>query len=209
LGSIEALVATLHREASEESGKLPNAFSEIFETDSNFYKNGYLEIYKLSPKKQKELYELLEENIDKLIILPQWAICEASGSLQLQVFSAAPSYQAEKIPKEDSIGAKICDLLVSTQYEAIAKLAVIKSAMSEEVVPVHFTLVGQGVFNNPKSAMIDSFYKIAKIVQGYDLIKVFIHGYGQKDQILINSLANKKLFNMKKISADEFKHLTI
>lgn len=121
-------------------------------------------------------------------MLPQWVLNEAEQTIQLQVFSAAPSYQGQVQPKVGSVDAELCDLIVSTQYEAIAKMAVIRSAENQsnsnlsQNIFVHLTLVGQGVFNNPPSIMETAFKKVAEIVRGYPHIYVVIHGYNEADQ---------------------------
>ena len=120
-----------------------------------------------------------------MTILPQWVLCEASGKKQLQVFSAAPSYQNAlvKPPLAGSKDAELCDELVSAQYEAIAKMAVIRSISTGERVPVHFTLVGQGVFNNPPSVIATSLKKAAQVAKGYPLVNIYVHGYSSAIRI--------------------------
>lgn len=209
MGCIEALASTLHRASSEENGKLPNAFSNIFkENVSKFYKNGYLEIFKLSIKEQKELYNLLKQNISKLIILPQWVKCEASGSYQLQVFSAAPSFQNQKRVSINTTAGKITNLLVTKQYEAIAKLAVIRSMETKNKVPLHLTLIGQGAFNNPIEIIKNSLEIISKILKGIDSVKVFIHVFGQKAEEIIKLSVNNSLYKFEGMSAENFKKLS-
>jgi hypothetical protein len=202
-GSIEALAASLHRYASEDAGKLTNALVNILpENHSSYYKNGYLEVFNNTD--QKALFEHFQTNIDKLKILPQWAICEASGAIQLQVFSAAPSYQAHSAPTSGSYGEKICDLLVSSQYEAIAKLAVIKRVETNELVNVHLTLVGQGAFNNPASVMKTSLQKVADVVHGHDKVRIYIHAFDKNDAAKVIAQKDDAKFSLKQMNKNEF-----
>jgi hypothetical protein len=180
LGAIEAAAATLHRHAAVTSSKLAHALHNVFNKNPH-YKNGYLSLSSLSKETKKHLLKNVNENIGKLEILPQWAICESSGSTQLQVFSAAPSFQGSKMPEEDSLETEICKQLVAVQYEAIGKLAVMQSILLKREISLHLTLVGQGAFNNPPSVMAEAFYKVANIVKGYD-VKVFIHVFGDADR---------------------------
>lgn len=206
-GSIESLSAALHRFAAEDSGKLKHALHSLFgdKDVSKFYKNGYLELFKLNENEQKEILQNFNDNIDKLEILAQPAICEASDSFQIQVFSAAPSYQGKsKPPKDGSAGAKICDLLVSSQYEAIAKLGVTKSIEENKPIKIHLTLVGQGAFNNPNSVIKTALAKVADITQGYPDVTVFIHAFGDKDEKIIKEQQTSEKFDLKKMSKDDF-----
>ncbi|MCA9507306.1 MAG: hypothetical protein KC505_02650, partial [Myxococcales bacterium] len=208
MGSIEALSAALHREAAVMAGKLSHALHNII--SGNFhgsYKDGYLEAFKLASKDLKELLRLSKDNIKKIEILAQWALCEASGNSQLQVFSAAPSYQGAGSPSFESDGGQLCDTLVSAQYEAIAKLAVIRSILSKKEVVVHLTLVGQNAFNNPPEVMKNSFKKYAQASKGYPLVKTFIHGFGQKDQNIVRDSHDNNYFRLKEITAEDFKKL--
>lgn len=178
LGAIEAAAATLHRHAAVTTSKLPHALYNVLQENvPSYYKNGYLTLSSPSKETKKLLLNNVNKNISKLEILPQWVICESSGSTQLQVFSAAPSFQGSKMPEEDSLETEICKQLVAIQYEAIAKLAVLQSILLEREIPLHLTLIGQGAFNNPPSVIAEAFNKVANIVKGYD-VKVFIHVFG-------------------------------
>lgn len=204
-GSIEAAAAALHRTALEGKGKLVHALHNVLSGDvSAYYRNGYFEPHKISDAEQNNLLANIKANIKKMTILPQWVTCEASGANQLQVFSAAPSYQGASSPAPGSVGAQLCDELVSAQYEAIAKLAVIRSVSTGGEVPVHFTLVGQGAFNNPASVMANSFKKVAQIVKGYSKIKVYIHGYGAQDQAKIRAAVDTTAFTLQELTKEEF-----
>jgi hypothetical protein len=171
-GAIEAAAAALHRSAAESVNKLPHALSNVLEGDSSsFYENGYLEPHKLSEDRINKVLKTVQKNINKLRFLPQWVKCEATGVLQLQIFSAAPSYQGQRAPEEGSAGAQLCDVLLATQYEALAKIAVIRHVISKTPFNVHLTLVGQGAFNNPPSVLENAFFKVAAIVKGYPGLK--------------------------------------
>lgn len=204
-GSIEAAAAALHRTALEGEGKLVHALHNVLSGDvSRYYQNGYFEPHKISDAEQNTLLTSIKANIKKMTILPQWVTCEASGANQLHVFSAAPSYQGASSPAAGSFGAQLCDELVSAQYEAIAKLAVIRSVSTGQEVPVHFTLVGQGAFHNPASVMANSFKKVAQIVKGYNKIKVYIHGYGAGDQASIRAAIDPTSFTIEELTKEEF-----
>jgi hypothetical protein len=69
----------------------------------------------LENKLLKPLYEKMERSIGDLEILPQWVIWEPTGAQQLQVFTAAPSYQGMRSSITPT-GTKLCELLVATQY---------------------------------------------------------------------------------------------
>jgi hypothetical protein len=148
LASIEAAAAAIHRRVAVESGSLPNALCDIithnFCQERNFYQNGYLQILEADVTKRCQLLNEITERVGHLRILPQWVKCEISGAHMLQVFAAAPSFQGYIPPANGSVEAAICRSLVVPQYEAIAKLAVIRSVAIGKPVPLHLTLVGQG-----------------------------------------------------------------
>lgn len=204
-GSIEAAAAALHRTAAEKAGKLSNALTHVLPNDhGKYYQNGYLELYRLGNKELKDVSDHIEANLKKMAILLQWVISEASGNRQLQVFSAAPSYQGSITPAPGSIGAKLSSLLVANQYRAIAELAVIRSLETKKPVAVHLTLVGQGAFSNPPEVMADALKSVAEAVKGYSNVHVYVHGYGDKDQALIRKQSDKSLINLTEMDKDTF-----
>lgn len=202
--SVEAAAASLQRTAAVTSGKLPHALTNILPEEATYYGAGYLQLMSLDEAKLEDLYHVIEKKIPQLIVLPQWVQCEESGAIQLQVFCAAPSYQGcFYAPTFDSWGGKICNLLVSAQYEAIAKLAVIQSVMRSQTVPLHLTLVGQGAFNNPPEVMKSAFEAVAQAVKGYN-VHVYIHAFSPGDVAkVMDSLSANYIFN--NIDKEEFK----
>jgi hypothetical protein len=205
-GSIEAAAAALHRTSAEAAGKLPHALSGVFEGDSSaYYRNGYFEPGKLSTKARGEVLAIVRKNLGKLTILPQWVRCEASGTIQLQVFTAAPSFQGGQRPEEDSLEAQLCDTLVTAQYRAIAQLAVIRSIETGDVVPLHLTLAGQGAFNNPPSVMKSALTQVASVVKGRSGVRVFIHAYSDEGQMRVKSSQDTALWNLVEWTKEQFK----
>jgi hypothetical protein len=176
IASLEAIVSAVHRRACIENGTLNDALHNVLLKDS-YYQNGYLELLKMSPREREEFLQHLQKgSIKQLEILPTWVMCESSMTPQIQVFSAAPSFQNLPSPPHfNSVEGQIANLLVKGQYEAIAKLAVIKSLSNGgEFVPLHLTLVGQGVFKNPKEVMRDAMQAVENAVKGFN-VHVYIH----------------------------------
>ncbi|HRE30448.1 MAG TPA: protein kinase, partial [Candidatus Berkiella sp.] len=146
---------------------------------------------------------------NKLKILPQWVLCESSGQNQLQVFTAAPSFQRRPQPVERSVEDKICKQLVVAQYIATAQLAVIRSRETGQTVPLHLTLVGQSAFNNNPSVMKEAMAKVAEIVKGEN-VAIYVHAYTPKDVALIETQMKDnidKLYEVKKINKEQFKNI--
>ena len=187
MASLEALIL---RDAAIKpptpDGELqPLGQQPIFDSfkQQNWYKNGYL-----TPHRVKSEPDLLKaaksitDNIGTLKILAQESIPEFGKGPCIQVFSAAPSYQAEskqlEPPVEGSAGAQICEDLVLAQYVSIAKLAVMKSiADPSQRVNLHLTAVGQGVFNNPPSLYDKFITAVWEIVKPFN-VSVYMHVYG-------------------------------
>lgn len=214
LGSIEAAAAALHRTAASEVGKLPHALSHVLPGDHDYYyKNGYLMAGKLSEAEQKDLLEVITKNINKLKVLPQWVMCESSRVYQLQIFSAAPYFQrARKNPAADIYGAQICNLLVAAQYEAIAKIAAIRAYLTDTSIPLHLTMVGQGVFKNPPEVMTQSFERLAEICKYHPGVHVYTHVFSGDDKNLFErvtkELVDKEKIIIKPMSREEFKNFS-
>ncbi len=204
LGSIEAAAASIHRYAAETNGKLPHALHDVLsEEGKGCYQNGYLKLGDISEAQCSVLQSYVSKNIDKLRILPQWVMCEASGAYQLQVFNAAPSFQWTKQPDNDTCAAKLSTLLVAKQYEVIAKMAVIRSLTTGKKVPLHLTLVGQGVFNNPPAAIAEALNQVADAIKSLN-VSVYVHVYGQADeQKLMKALHNRK-FELEHMTRAQF-----
>ena len=178
MGSIEAAAAALHRTAAEDAGKLKNALINVLPANNNnYYANGYLELFKLSENQKASLLNHVKSHIEELAILPHWVKNEASGVKQFQVFSAAPSYQGHGAPAALSAEGELTSLLVAAQFEALAKLAVIRNLLTNKPVTLHLARVGQGAFNNPPEAINDALKRVAEAVKGYPDVHVFVHGY--------------------------------
>ena len=163
----------------------------LFRNSQEHYKNGYLELFKYNGFLE-EYYNYLKSNIDSLNIFAQWGIPEywkgdsvKHGKGILQVFNAAPSFQGKAIPSESSFETKICKLLVTTQYEAIGKLAVMRYLVTKTNVKVHLTLVGQSSYNNHISVIQDAIDKFLNIIKDYD-IDAFFHIYDKLTDISLS-----------------------
>lgn len=161
----------------------------IFRWSKNVYEGGYFTpdgkpgYTKISKEEKQVIYNHISINLPTLNIFAQWG--KVYKNTILQVFTAAPSYQhrSEK-PKIDSLDGKLCEELVTAQYEVIAKIAVMRSMVVNKRVPLHLTLVGQGAFNNPEEVMVKALNKVIEIVRDFN-IDVFFHGYSEEDVMKI------------------------
>ena len=204
LGVVEAAAATLHRHAAvtHPTQPLPHALQNVIPAGAP-YQYGYFE-----PKyaaNQSALLEHIKANIGKLSILPQWVVNEASGTKQMHVFAAAPSYQGAVRTNIASTGGQICLEIVVAQYDAIAKLAVMRSVATGKLVRLHLTQVGQGVFNNPKEVMIEAMKRVANTVKGFN-VKVYVHVFSDPDNFKRLNSANITggLFTLKDMDRGTF-----
>ena len=196
--SLQAVAAAKHREAADLQNKLPDAIKGLFEKCTlkdgrkilmkypNLYKNGYLQLLEIkSSEDLKVLRDFLKSNIGEFKFLSQWVKCEKTGKKQLQVFSAAPSFQGYYVDwnandEKTNTLKEICDIIVSNEYESIAKAAAIRAQETGKSVSLHLTLVGQGAFNNPSEVMKNSLQKVKKELKNTD-VKVYLHGYSKSD----------------------------
>ncbi len=196
--SLQAVAAAKHRESADLQNKLPDAIKELLEKCTlkegrkilikypNLYKNGYLQLLEIkSTEDLKILGDFLKNNIGEFKFLSQWVKCERTGKKQLQVFSAAPSFQGDYVDwnandEKTNLLKEICDIIVSNEYESIAKVAAIRAHETGKSVSLHLTLVGQGAFNNPPEVIKNCIQKVKKELENAD-VKVYLHGYNKKD----------------------------
>ena len=132
------------------------------------------------------------------------------GSETTQVFMAAPSFQGDGIPlitDHDSIG-RMCEIIVSRQYQALGALAMLRAAESGTRVNLHITLIGQGAFRNPPQVMETAFALLLEAIGGADVI-VHVHAWSADDvdaalAALSKSLSLKELNAIRIIPSDDF-----
>lgn len=196
--SLQSVAAAKHRESADLQNKLPDAIKELLEKCRlkdggkilnkypKLYKNGYLQLLEIKSVEDLEtLKDFLKNNIGEFKFLSQWVKCERTDKKQLQVFSAAPSFQGyyvdwNKNDEKTNLLKEICDIIVSNEYESIAKIAAIRAHETGKSVSLHLTLVGQGAFNNPSEVMKKSLQKVKKELENTD-VKVYLHGYNKND----------------------------
>jgi predicted NAD-dependent protein-ADP-ribosyltransferase YbiA (DUF1768 family) len=147
------------------------------------YKGGYFMPYAIPTSERNEALAHIKTNIGKLKILAQSgkSFWERNDRTTIQVFTAAPSFQNSSMPSMDSADGKMCDILVSSQYAALGRLAALQSLAIKETVRLHLTLLGQGVFQNPEGVLTTSFTRLLDAVKGYD-VEVFVHAYSDGDK---------------------------
>ena len=92
------------------------------------------------------------------------------------------------------------------QYESIAKIAVIRSLLTDSVVPLHLTLVGQGVFNNPPAIIERALNRVAAITASYN-VQVYVHVFGASNKKKVLDSLHKPQFQIKTMSRLDFKTL--
>lgn len=206
MASLQAVSATKHRESAALQGRVPDAIQRLLDgcmvTTAKFfgaiktktkithkypklYENGYFSptiIEKENLSDLKYLSDYIKQNKSKLGFNSQWVKCEGSDKKQLQVFSAAPSFQGtsswlnwESI--DDSripIYKEICKDLVVEQYRAIAHVAAIKAAESGRQEELHLYQVGQGAFYNTFETMPLALKSVQRELEGFN-VKVILH----------------------------------
>jgi hypothetical protein len=206
-GCLEAAAASLHRAAAELAGLLPHALVDVVPKDhENYLNHGYLELAQLDNSVRKQaLYEHIKKHISKLRVLAQPVVTEASDTRFYHVLAAAPSWQGYGRPADSSVDARIAELLVVSQYRAIAQLAVIRAATTGERVPVHLTLVGQGAYNNPRSVMNTAIREVARVVHGYPGVVVFIQSYSGHEPV--RAAHSAELFQLRELDRLAFEAL--
>lgn len=203
--ALEAAAGTLHRHAAVISGKLDHALKAVIpENLMKCYHHGYLEPEQLTWQEKSELYRHLVSNIHLLRIVPQWVMCERSGHYQLQVLTAAPSFQGKGIPLPWTESESMSILLIVAQYEVLAKLAVMRSTVVGKTVPLHLTLLGQGAFENPPAALAEGLKRVYGIVRN-TAVTVYVHAYSVSDQKKVATILSNKNIPCEPMSSDQFR----
>lgn len=202
--SLQSVCAAKHREAASLQKKLPDALQELLDKciledgskilekynnkSINLYENGYLQLFVIKDENDlRTLRNFLNKNINEVKFLSQWVKCERTGSKQLQVFNAGPSFQSP-CPKPDwnktdsstKLLKEICEIIVSNGYKAIAQVAAIMSKQIDTPISLHLTLVGQGAFQNPPEVIKSAIKKVKEELKGTN-VNVFLHGYSSSD----------------------------
>lgn len=190
--------ALLRREALYHIGTPFNAFSDILsknEIKKFGLEHGYVQ-WKQDPKSFNNY--LSDENVKKLRILPMWTHPEMSADPQhriLQVPTAAPPTNSYTNGGDPEVQNEIARKLVVSQYKSLAQLAVSESIEKGTDVPLHLTLVGQGVFNNDKNIIDEALKEVEKIVEGRR-VSVYVHAYDAKaTQSVQSTLKNTKMMS--------------
>lgn len=209
--SLQSVCAAKHREAASLQKKLPDALQELLDKCSlederkilekyknvkinnikkrqDLYKNGYLQLFLIEDENDlKTLRDFLNKNIGDVKFLSQWVKCERTGSKQLQVFNAGPSFQFpcpepdwNKTDNRTKLLKEICEIIVSNEYKAIAQVAAIMSKQTDTPISLHLTLVGQGAFRNPPEVIKSAIKKVKEELEGTN-VNVFLHGHYSSD----------------------------
>ena len=104
--ALQSVVGAKHREAAHLQQKLTDALEDllkeckingqsIIQKYPNLYTGGYLEMMEIKDTNDMEVFKsFLAKNVQEMKFLSQWVRCEGTGKKQLQVFTAAPSFQS-------------------------------------------------------------------------------------------------------------------
>jgi hypothetical protein len=141
------------------------------------YRGGYLEMW--SPP-LPEAIRSLEATVKDLKVAFQYGKTR-EGPLILQVFQAAPSFQGLERwqrPDEHDPRTDVCKLLVSGEYVALGRIAILEAHRRKRRVSLHATMVGQGMFGNHASVFADALRQLVEVVREHP-IDVFLHGFKQ------------------------------
>lgn len=197
--ALQSIEACKHREAAQLQGKLTDALKDILDECvtangekmtkkyPSLYKNGYLEPEAIKDNKDLQQFKDFicnEKNIERMKLLSQWVKCEGSEKMQLQVFSAAPNfggkYWSSQLSDRDKLLKECCMKLIEVQYKALAQVASMRADTSGKRIGLHVTMIGNGVFSNPKDTIRVALKALKENLAGHN-VDVYLHCY--KDNI--------------------------
>ena len=127
---------------------------------------------------------------------------ELDGTFALQVFCSALSFQGYHYDKKyDDISKHV----ISEAYRACALVAkgFAMIGYNNPVINLHYTLLGAGAFNNPKSHVIEAILKSLKILEGSGC-NVFVHAYAQNEATAMYNELKTSVPNIAQMSSEEF-----
>jgi hypothetical protein len=201
--SIESPAASLHRSYVMNTDSLDNVlepkdFNMAVSRTLLGLSGGYVTLR--AKDNLDGILNSLKHNYGKMAILAQPVIHEASNHRMLQVFNFAPQLLHRPRKKyADALDRKICestDAIVVNQYITTSKISLLMSMVRSVYQPAFFTLIGQGVFLNPKSTMIKSIRAVDEEVKGTNVVPVF-HTYSGDDYLIVEkALEGKKYLKL-------------
>lgn len=198
MGALQAIAAAKYRESAKCMDCLLDAIEDLLQkckvsneqiiTDKyqNLYKNGYLKLSEIKDINDLRTFNsFLKDHVNEMNFLSQWARCEGSEMTQLQVFTAAPSFQGEEINWESNdertkLLKECCITLVGAQYRALAQSAAIRSAETGENVGLHVNMVGRGAFKNPVDTIPEALKALSDELKDQN-VTVYLHYYQKEN----------------------------
>lgn len=194
MASLQAVAAAKHRESASLQRKLPDALEDLLSrcmvdrtsiTNKyrDLYQNGYLQLWKITDINDlRELNSFLKNHVNEMKFLSQWVKCEGSEKKQLQVFTAAPSFQDHYVDwkynkAKTNLYKECCITLITAQYRGLAQAAKIRSNQIQSNINLHVTMVGQGAFRNPPETIPAVLNVLNEELQGCSKVSVHLHHY--------------------------------
>lgn len=173
--------ATAVRRVHMDSCDMMSAWLKKYDPEGEFFRygNGYLQ-----PKNGKvaECLELLEKYGEKILLNVQQARVDNAGKEDNHWITQVPCFgfslgfydkdSGERPPKDKEKMPALCQKLLELQYQAVAKLAVLKSRQMKKPIALFLTPVGGGVFGNDKKAIAKAIESIEPIIKEANLYVV-------------------------------------
>jgi hypothetical protein len=169
--------ATLARRAFIKNCDMMLAWLEKYDKEKKLfdYQNGYL-----TPKEGqvKVCLTLLETHGQKILMNIQQVRIDNADEDDKQWMTQVPCfafalgkyelYKSRSVDDQKNM-RQLCQKLLELQYQAVAKLAVLKSIKLNRRIPLVLTPVGAGVFGNDAEAVTKAIESIRLIVQDWNV----------------------------------------
>ena len=190
--AMSAVDATIARRIFKDDCDMMQAWLNKYDSEHKHfhYKNGYL-----IPQAGQvtKCYQLLNDHGKEILINIQQVRIDNAGENDDQWMTQIPCFamslggydlfSKQRTTQDAQYMPGLCQKLLELQYQAAAKLAVLKSEQLGKRIPLVLTPVGGGVFRNSQKAIANAIQSIASIVKNAN-VDVVLSAYDRSEAIL-------------------------
>ncbi|MFI4937611.1 MAG: hypothetical protein ACHQJ6_03765, partial [Candidatus Berkiellales bacterium] len=151
-----------------------DAFSKMLsgKDRKKYIRNGYIQY----GKKPEKFLKLIQKHPEELQLLAMRSNPELADHTLMQAFAFASPFNKHGNGGDEKAQLEIAKAILISQFEALARMAVIRAHRTGQPVTLNLALVGAGDFANPEEVLNEAFKKVKEIVKDQP-VNVAIHDY--------------------------------